>query len=134
MKVSTVSPTHRVVNRPISTPFILNVVTMLCPPQHRCRVVEHWLDRHQSVMSFALHMVGIPVSLLGLLLLPISIPAGSLAIFILSFALFVGGYAFQFLGHALEGSDPGEIVLIKRKLGRPYVEFAPGRQPRHRMV
>jgi uncharacterized membrane protein YGL010W len=96
--------------------------------------VENWLDRHQGRVSFALHMIGIPVSVLGLLMLPISLPAGSIAVFILSIALFVGGYAMQFLGHALEGSDPGEIVLIKRKLGRPYVEFAPGRQPRRRMV
>ena len=31
----------------------------------------------------------------------------------------------QFAGHALEGTDPGEIIYLKRKLGLPYVEFPP---------
>ena len=29
----------------------------------------------------------------------------------------------QFAGHALEGTDPGEVIYFKRKLGLPYVEF-----------
>ena len=44
-------------------------------------------------------------------------------------ASFVGGYGRQFLGHAIEGNDAGEVVLIKRWLGRPYREFAPGKEP-----
>jgi hypothetical protein len=31
----------------------------------------------------------------------------------------------QFLGHAIEGTDPGEIILLKRRLGLPYVDIAP---------
>ena len=31
----------------------------------------------------------------------------------------------QFAGHVLEGTDPGEIIYFKRKLGLPYVEFPP---------
>ena len=42
--------------------------------------------------------------------------------------LFVGGYLLQFLGHAIEGNDAGEVVLIKRLLGRPYVAIAPRRK------
>lgn len=38
---------------------------------------------------------------------------------------FVGGYALQFLGHAVEGNDAGEWVLIKRLLGLPYVAISP---------
>ena len=33
----------------------------------------------------------------------------------------------QFAGHAIEGTDPGEIIYFKRRLGLPYVEFPPGR-------
>jgi hypothetical protein len=40
-------------------------------------------------------------------------------------AAFVGGYLLQFAGHAVEGNDAGELVLIKRWLGRPYIEFGP---------
>ena len=51
----------------------------------------------------------------------------------MALALFVGGYVLQFAGHVLEGTDPGEIIYFKRKLGLPYVEFprprAAGRQP-----
>ncbi len=107
---------------------------MLCPPLPRSPAVEHWLDRHHGPVSFALHMVGIPLSVLGLLMLPISMPTRSGRVFLLSLSLFVIGYLIQFLGHLLEGSDPGEIVAIKRKLGWPYVEFAPGRQSRRRVA
>ncbi len=43
----------------------------------------------------------------------------------MALALFVGGYLLQFAGHVLEGTDPGEIIYFKRKLGLPYVEFPP---------
>ena len=41
-------------------------------------------------------------------------------------ASFVGGYILQFIGHAIEGNDAGELILIKKALGKPYQEFAPG--------
>ena len=44
--------------------------------------------------------------------------------------LFGGGYVLQFLGHAVEGNDPGEIIVVKRLLGRPYVAVAPRRLSR----
>ena len=37
--------------------------------------------------------------------------------FLLALGLFVGGYLLQFAGHLLEGTDPGEIIYFKRKLG-----------------
>ena len=49
----------------------------------------------------------------------------SLSVFLFALALFLGGYLLQFAGHALEGTDPGEIIYFKRKLGLPYVEFPP---------
>ena len=56
------------------------------------------------------------------------LPHGCLfALFYLALALFVGGYVLQFAGHILGGTDPGEIIYFKRKLGLPYVEFPPPR-------
>ena len=39
--------------------------------------------------------------------------------------LFVGGYALQFLGHAIEGNDAGELILVKKALGLPYIDIVP---------
>ena len=39
---------------------------------------------------------------------------------------FVGGYFLQFAGHAVEGNDAGEVVFVKKMLGMPYTEYAPG--------
>jgi hypothetical protein len=71
-------------------------------------------------------MVGIPPTLLGALFVSIYLSLLSLPVFLLALALFVGGYFLQFAGHLLEGTDPGEIIYFKRKLGLPYVEFPPG--------
>lgn len=35
------------------------------------------------------------------------------------------GYALQYTGHRCEGNDMGEIILLKRLLGRPYVAISP---------
>ena len=51
----------------------------------------------------------------------------SVPVFLFALALFFGGYLLQFAGHALEGTDPGEVIYFKRKLGLPYVEFPPPR-------
>ena len=75
-----------------------------------------------------LHIVGIPATVLGPMLLPIALLAWSIGIGILGIGLFLAGYLIQFLGHALEGSDPGEVIWLKRKLGLPYVEIAPRRK------
>ena len=39
-------------------------------------------------------------------------------------------YILQGIGHAIEGNDMGEVVLIKKLLGRPYVAVAPPREPK----
>ncbi len=101
---------------------------MLCPPLPPDPLVQGWIARHRGSVSFVLHMLGIPATILAVLLLPIYVVVMSISLFVFSVVLFVGGYAVQFLGHALEGSDPGEIILIKRKLGLPYVEIAPARK------
>jgi hypothetical protein len=93
-------------------------------------MVQYWLQRHRSPTSFILHMIGIPPTILGVLFVSIYLILFSAAIFFLALALFVGGFVFQFAGHLLEGTDPGEVIYFKRKLGMPYVEFPPARPSR----
>jgi hypothetical protein len=106
---------------------------MLCPPQAPSPIIENWLDRHRGVVSFTLHMVGIPLTLLGVLMVPIALSALSWRTLVVALGLFVGGYAFQFLGHALEGSEPGEVTAIRRWLARRYVGL-PARQRSRRRI
>jgi hypothetical protein len=77
-------------------------------------------------------MIGIPPTILGVLFVPIYLTLLSLPIFFVALALFIGGYVLQFAGHYLEGTDPGEIIYFKRKLGLPYVEFPAPRHPESR--
>ena len=107
---------------------------MICPPLPPSRLVENWLERHRNPASFALHLVGIPPTILGVLLMPVYVYSVSLALFLFALALFVGGYMIQFLGHALEGTDPGEVIYFKRKLGLSYVDIAPPRASRRRVA
>ncbi len=103
---------------------------MTFPPLSPSPLVANWLERHRHPASLALHLVGIPPTILGVLLIPVYLFALSWPTFLLALASFVGGYLVQFLGHAIEGTDPGEVIYFKRKLGWSYVEFAPPRRSR----
>jgi uncharacterized membrane protein YGL010W len=103
---------------------------MICPPHSPPRLVQDWIARHRDPASFVLHMIGIPLTILGILMIPIYVYLFSLPVFLFSAVLFFGGYMIQFLGHALEGTDPGEVILLKRKLGWSYVDIAPPRKSR----
>jgi hypothetical protein len=100
---------------------------MIDPPMAPDPLVQHWLKRHRSPISFVMHMIGIPPTILGVLFVSIYVYLLSVPIFLLALALFVGGYVLQFAGHLLEGTDPGEIIYFKRRLGLRYVEFPPAR-------
>jgi hypothetical protein len=103
---------------------------MIEPPLLPDPYVQHWLQRHPHPTSFLLHMVGIPPTLLGLLFFPIYVSLLGMSLFLVALALFLGGYLLQFIGHWLEGTDPGEIIYFKRKLGWSYVEFPRKREAR----
>src|SRR5829696_5745975 len=103
---------------------------MISPPQPETPLVRDWMARHRDPASFVLHMIGIPPTILGVLMIPIYTWQLSLPLFLLALAMFVGGYLVQFLGHALEGTDPGEVILLKRQLGWSYVDIAPARKSR----
>jgi len=96
---------------------------MVNPPTVPHRLIAYWLDRHLDPVSFVLHMIGIPPTILGVMLFSVYVGLFSLTLCLFSVALFVGGYLLQFAGHAIERTDPGEIIFFKRKLGLPYVEF-----------
>ncbi|HVJ81346.1 MAG TPA: Mpo1-like protein [Planctomycetia bacterium] len=87
------------------------------------KIIANWLTRHQNPVSFWLHMVGIPATVVGV------------GFWIagqgwLGTALFLGGYGLQFVGHAIEGNDVGELIPIKKLLGMPVVPVAPQYLPK----
>jgi hypothetical protein len=102
---------------------------MIAPPEPPHPLVAHWLARHLSLVSFVLHLVGIPLTILGVLLFPVYVSLVSFPIFVLALGLFLGGFALQFAGHYLEGTDPGEVIYFKRLFGLPYVEYPRGAGP-----
>ena len=86
------------------------------------RFVKNYIARHQHTANQVLHLVGVPLTFV------VSAVFLTQQRFELAGACFVGGYVLQFVGHALEGNDAGEVVLIKKLLGKPYTEFAPKRE------
>jgi hypothetical protein len=82
------------------------------------KVLRNWRERHRHPFNFAIHLIGIPMAVIGVLLL-----------FFLDWywgvALFVLGYVLQWIGHLVEGNDLGEWAGVKRMLGMPYVGISP---------
>jgi uncharacterized membrane protein YGL010W len=93
---------------------------MICPPHPPAPLVENWLERHRDARSFLLHMIGIPLTIMALLLLPVYVGLLSLPVFLLALSFFISGYVIQFLGHALDGTEPGEWYALKKWLGKRY--------------
>lgn len=79
---------------------------------------REWLIRHQLPFNFYIHLVGIPLALLGIVLL-------FYAEWVWASVCLVVGYFLQWLGHRAEGNDVGEWAGIKRLLGLPYVSISP---------
>lgn len=83
------------------------------------RFVTNYVERHLHPVNRVLHLVGVPLTfVVSVVMLVLGEPWWALG-------CFVAGYILQFVGHAIEGNDAGETVLVKRWLGRPYVEFGP---------
>ena len=83
------------------------------------KFLVNYAARHQHPANIALHAIGLPVTFL----LPLWLLARGQGFYAL--LAFVGGYALQFLGHAIEGNDAGEVVLVKRWLGKETTPIAP---------
>ena len=89
------------------------------------RFLTNYIQRHTHPLNRLLHLLGVPLTFVVTAILI----SRQQEPWWWAVASFVGGYGLQFLGHAIEGNDAGEVVLIKRRLGRPYREFAPGKEP-----
>jgi hypothetical protein len=73
--------------------------------------LQGWRARHRHPLSFSLHIVGIPMTLLA-------IPNLFRHQWRTAARLFGGGYTLQFLGHLVEGNPPGEVLAIQRVVTR----------------
>lgn len=87
--------------------------------------LTNWLERHQSRMSFWLHMVGIPLTIAALVLACVQLAAWRWDLWWRPALLLFAGYLLQWIGHVIEGNDMGEVILVKKLLGRPYVAVSP---------
>lgn len=80
------------------------------------RFLVNYAARHQHPVNRWLHVIGLPMTfLVPIVLLWQGHPSWGLGSFVI-------GYLLQFAGHAVEGNDAGEVVLIKKILGMPYID------------
>jgi len=86
---------------------------------------QNWRLRHQSRFSFTLHLIGIPLTIAAAAVAAYQLAAWRWDLWWRPVLLLVAGYLPQFIGHWHEGNDAGEVVLIKRMLGRPYIAISP---------
>ncbi|QDT45922.1 hypothetical protein Pan241w_60500 [Gimesia alba] len=88
------------------------------------RFMHNYLLRHENRANQLLHLIGVPLTFGGL------IGFGLAGEWIYAGIAFVAGYLLQFLGHFIEQNDAGELILVKKLLGKPYTEFGPDTQNR----
>ncbi|MFH1303178.1 MAG: Mpo1-like protein [Planctomycetota bacterium] len=86
------------------------------------RFLRNYLLRHQNRSNQILHLIGVPLALGGF------IGFGMAGEWLIAGIALISGYALQFWGHFIEQNDAGELILIKKMLGKPYTEFGPGTQ------
>lgn len=84
-------------------------------------ILWKWRQRHRHPANFAMHLVGIPMTVAGVVTL-IVMPWHE---WYWGAGLFVIGYVLQYVGHRIEGNDVGEWAAIKRLFGLPCVLVAP---------
>ena len=71
------------------------------------QALDRWLARHATGPNRILHTIGIPATIVAVVLL-------FWHLWLLAVVCFVGGYVLQTLGHYLEGSRVGEVLLLKK--------------------
>lgn len=87
-------------------------------------VWNNWRERHRHPISLALHVIAIPLLVLAGVLVVIQLIEGAWALWWRPALLLIVSYALQWIGHVVEGNDMGEVIVIKRLLGKPYVAVA----------
>ena len=95
--------------------------------------LRNWLARHQHPLSRGLHYVGIPLTVAALVLAGVQLGQGRWDLWWRPVVLLAAGYVLQYVGHRVEGNDMGEVILVKKLLGRQYCAVSPryaeGRAP-----
>ncbi len=91
--------------------------------------LRNWFVRHQHPVSRWLHYVGIPLAVAAVVLAGFQLALWRWDLWWRPALLLVIGYALQLAGHLIEGNDMGELILVKRLLGRPYVAISPRYAP-----
>ena len=89
------------------------------------RWLSNWLERHQHPVSRALHLIGIPLTLAAVALAAAQLYQWRWDLWWRPATLLIAGYLPQWIGHRIEGNDMGELILLKKWLGRPYVAVSP---------
>jgi hypothetical protein len=92
--------------------------------------LANWFERHQNPVSRGLHYVGIPLTLAACVVAGVQLYEWRWDLWWRPLGLLVVGYLLQWLGHILEGNDMGEVILVKKALGKPYVAVSPKYAPR----
>ncbi|MBI5759595.1 MAG: DUF962 domain-containing protein [Planctomycetales bacterium] len=85
--------------------------------------LRNYMERHQHPGNQLFHLVGLPVTFALPVVWLIQQRPWWWAL-----GAFVVGYVLQFAGHAIEGNDAGEMILVKKMLGRPYLAVVPRRE------
>ena len=66
-----------------------------------------WLERHKHPIDIILHIIGIPMTFIaGMIVIKGYILYGILC--------FILGYVLQYIGHIIEGSEMGELMIIQK--------------------
>jgi hypothetical protein len=91
--------------------------------------LANWLSRHQHPLSRRLHYVGIPLTMAAVVLAGVQLWQWRWDLWWRPAVLLVLGYLLQYVGHRVEGNDLGEVILVKRLLGKPYCAIAPRYDP-----
>jgi hypothetical protein len=94
--------------------------------------LKRWLQRHQHPTSLGLHFVGIPLAIAAVVLALVQLRQDQWDLWWRPVVLLAVGYLLQWIGHRLEGNDMGEVILVKKVLGRPYVAVSPRYDPADR--
>ena len=87
--------------------------------------LANWRRRHQHPVSRALHAIAIPLLPIAGGLALVQLFDGAWSLWWRPVGLLAISFALQWFGHAIEGNDMGELILIKKALGRDYVAVSP---------
>ncbi len=86
---------------------------------------KNYMLRHQHPASIALHVIGIPMTIAAVVLAGVQLSHGQWSLWWRPTLLLFLGFLLQWVGHKIEGNDMGELILIKKLRGKPYVAVSP---------